>query len=113
MGSGGARGRGCLHLFDLPAQHVRFGLVRLTLTLHDLRVGLAKLQQPLEELHLAPPDFAHQVAALETVHRHLRGAARSVRSARRMPTWLGSSAVRAPPSQASSAYPIPPHMGAW
>ena len=41
---GGATGRGCLHLFDLPAQHVRFGLVRLTLALHDLRVGLAKLQ---------------------------------------------------------------------
>ena len=41
---GGATGRGCLHLFDLPAQHVRFGLVRLALALHDLRVGLAKLQ---------------------------------------------------------------------
>ena len=40
----GTTGRGCLHLFDLPAQHVRFGLVRLTLALHDLRVGLAKLQ---------------------------------------------------------------------
>ena len=36
--------RGCLHLVDLPAQHVRLGLVRLALALHDLRVGLAKLQ---------------------------------------------------------------------
>eukprot|EP00966_Prymnesium_polylepis_P182354 4224670-Prymnesium_polylepis.1 len=34
-------------------------------------VGSAQLGEALEDLHLRPPDLAHQVAALEAVDRHL------------------------------------------